>query len=159
MTPVWACVNVVCWRKGLQLLSVPVLFISQLPSEMCSNGLLCLYSSCSPWWDTTCFWTWCIFMTSSIGPSQVLLCAAAVPGCCLCAGGGTGGAVAICHHRHLQGLASSGAGCLFWVLNAGAHRCQLSLLFPNYFTIPLDFPQFPDAFLHMCFAFRKLWGV
>uniref|UniRef100_A0A8U8BL50 Uncharacterized protein n=1 Tax=Geospiza parvula TaxID=87175 RepID=A0A8U8BL50_GEOPR len=25
-----------------------------------------------------------------------------------------------------------------------------------YFVVALDFPQFPDAFLHMCFAFRKL---
>lgn len=119
MTPVQVCGDVVCWRKGIQLLSVPVLFISELSSEMCSKCAVMFIFFHSPWWDTTCLWTLCIFMTSSTGPSQVLRCVAAVPGCYLCTGGGTGGAVAICHHRHLQGLASSRAGCLFWVLNAG----------------------------------------
>lgn len=101
MAPVQVCVDAVCWRKGLQLLTVPVLFISELSSEMCSNELLCLYFSHSPWWDTTCLWTLCIFTTSSTGPSQVLLCVVPISGCYLCTGGGTGGAVATCHHRHL----------------------------------------------------------
>lgn len=118
VTPVRACVDAMCWRKGLQLLSVPV-FMPELSSEMCSNGLSRFYSSCSPWWDTTCLWTLCTFTRSSTGHSQVLPCVAAVLGCCPCTGGGTGGAVAICHHRHLQGLASSRAGCFFWALNSG----------------------------------------
>lgn len=37
MTPVRACVDAVCWRKGLLLLSVPVLFICEFSSEICSN--------------------------------------------------------------------------------------------------------------------------
>lgn len=121
--------------------------------------LLCLHSSPSPWWDTTCLWTLCIFTTSSTGPCQVLLCIAAVPGCCLCTGGGTGGAVAICHHRHLQGLASSRAGCLFWAPDAG--ECIIACCHFSFLLLchPLAFPQFHDPFFHMCFAFRKLWGV
>lgn len=39
-------------------------------------------SSNSPWWDTTCWWTSVISMTSSTTPCQVMLCISAVPRIC-----------------------------------------------------------------------------